>query len=149
MVDNLTSPICVVKCPEKYLSIKEFSIRHLAVNISSPKVRELHDDFLWRERALDDKINRELIVLNYDFFLQDFLPKLLRTNHGLKIIKSGERVNGQIKRRKVGKQGYLPHCYSDKGLMSTAVNQDYSCDCNGESITTSFNCRYFYLDLSL
>ena len=87
-----------------YLSDKNLALdnRHLAVNISSPKVRELHDDFLWRERALDDKINRELIVLNYDFFLQDFLPKLLRTNHGLKIIKSGERANGQIKRRKVG-----------------------------------------------
>ena len=28
-----------------------FSMRHLAVNISSPKVRELHDHFLWRERA--------------------------------------------------------------------------------------------------
>ena len=50
---------------------------------------------------------------------------------------------------KIGKQGYLPHCYSDKVLMSTVVNQDYSCDCNGESITTSFICRYFYLDWSL
>ena len=53
MVDNLTSPILVVKCTEKYLSIRsEFSMRHLAANISSPKVRELHDHFLWRERAL-------------------------------------------------------------------------------------------------
>ena len=27
-------------------------MRYLAANISSPKVRELHDHFLWRERAL-------------------------------------------------------------------------------------------------
>ena len=27
-------------------------MRHLAANISSPKVREIHDHFLWRKRAL-------------------------------------------------------------------------------------------------
>jgi len=43
------SPILVVKCTEKYLSVKNF----LPANKSSPKVRELHDHFLWRERALD------------------------------------------------------------------------------------------------
>ena len=45
--------ILVVKCTEKYLSIKsEFSMRHLAANISSPKVREIHDNFLWRKQTV-------------------------------------------------------------------------------------------------
>ena len=33
-------------------------MRHLAANISSPKVRELHDLFLWRKRAKNEALER-------------------------------------------------------------------------------------------
>ena len=34
-----------------YIGRQEFSMRHLAANISSPKVRELDDQYLLKERA--------------------------------------------------------------------------------------------------
>ena len=44
----------------------EFSMRHLAANISSPKVRELHDHFLWRKRVLKFQIKLHQQTLSWD-----------------------------------------------------------------------------------